>query len=731
MDNEQRSVDRPDDHAGGAPRKMTRILMRLTVVLTVALGVFAGVFQMLVDLKQEKDAVEINAMELVETLAPTAAKAVYNFDDRGAQQVAVGLFTQRAIGRVVLWETDNVFVDLEREVEPTLPSLGPFTSSDNVVLVTDLYAPDEGEGGTVIGRLQVTIDRSIVAPAIVDRMFLYFVIAVLKNFVLGALLIIVVFRGLARHMVRLAKTVDQWTPAHGPIEEPDPPKFLRDTELHVLGKKVARLAASASDAVQALERHNKQMDRANSELRDQSHGLSNELQERNETLRRLNRELSEIASRDSLTALYNRRYFEAEAYLLLQRSKDQGERAVVALVDIDYFKAYNDHYGHQQGDDCLCQVARALLEMFAEDEGLVARYGGEEFVILIPNVAAEDVDTLAQRIVDRVADLQIEHARSLNSRHVSISAGVACSENVGQFDLQELVGAADRALYSAKSSGRGKYVVASSELLHSAKSEKKATQQVIEAVRMRAFEPFFQPQVDARTGALVGLEVLARWRRADGSVATPGAFLPTAEKLGIDADIDAIVQEKALEQLRAWRREGMAPARLSMNLSENRLLSGELHALLRRFADVDPRRLAFELLESTFIERQSNAFAMRLDELRETGAAIEIDDFGTGHASLVSLASIAPARVKIARELVSPLGADARANKVVEAVVEVAQAFEIDLIAEGVETEEQAALLVRMNCPIQQGFYHGRPAPVADLEAALRANAAKPFQEVG
>lgn len=706
------------------PRKMTGILMRLTVVLTVSLGVLAGGFQMLVDLKQEKDAVEINASELVDSLAPTAAKALYDFDDRGARQVAEGLFTQRAIGRVVIWENDEVYMELARDLSPTLPNIGAITTSDVVALSRNLYNPAPSADAEIIGRLEVIVDRSMVPPAIVDRMFMYFVIAVLKNFALGALLIIVVFRGLARHIIRLAKVVDQWTPASGAILKPEPPRYLRHTELDILGSKIVGLAANASDAVRSLEISNEQINIANTELRGHSDDLSNALQERNDRLRVLNQELVEIANRDSLTSLYNRRYFEQMAAEIWDARQANGGNAIVTLIDIDFFKAYNDFYGHQQGDDCLRQVAQALRAYFDAAGGLFARYGGEEFIALLPGAEAGEVEAIAQRIVDHVADLQIEHARSLNSNYVSISVGVACRQRTAGLSLQDFIGAADRALYAAKAGGRGRYHIATEDLITAVQREEETTQRILDGMRTRAFEPFYQPQFDARTGRLIGVEVLARWRQADGAFLSPAAFLPRAEALGLDAGIDAIIQEKALEQLRVWTREGIAPDRFSMNMSENRLLSGEIQRLVERFADVDSERLAFELLEHIFVEQQSTAFQMRIDQLRECGVAVEIDDFGTGHTSLTSLATIAPERIKIARELVTPLGVDARGTKVVEAVVEMAQAFRIDLIAEGVETKRQSDLLIAMNCPIQQGYYFARPAPADEVEEMLRQNAA-------
>lgn len=716
----------PTGGGGAAPRRMSRVLMHLTVILTVGLGVVAGVFQMLVDLKQEKDGVEINATELVESLAPTASKAVYNFDERGARQVAVGLFTQRAIGRVVIWEGDSIYVEFDRELAPTLPRLGAITGGDHVVITRNLYDPADNDRAAAIGRLQVTVDRSIVPPAIVDRMLMYFAIAVLKNSLLGALLVIVVFSGLARHVVRLAKVVDDWTPTSGAIKKPEPPKYLHDTELDLLGSKIERLALTASDAVRSLEISNEKINLANSELRGQSDNLSIALSERNERLNKLNEELAEIANKDSLTGIYNRRHFEQEATKIWQTCEANKADATIALFDIDYFKAYNDFYGHQQGDECLRQVAAALGELVGETSGIFARYGGEEFIALIADVGSDQVDAIAQRFVDCVSALEIEHARSLNSNFVSISVGVACRDRIGGCSLQDFVGAADRALYEAKAAGRGRFIVASEDLVSSVKRDEQATQQILNAIRHRAFVPFYQPQIDARTGRLIGLETLARWRREDGQILPPAAFLPKAEKLGLDASIDAIVHEKALEQLRAWKRQNIAPERFSMNMSENRLLSGELHQLVDRFQDLGDVQLAFELLEATFIEQQSSVFAHRLDQLRDSGVSIEVDDFGTGHTSLVSLAMISPERIKIARELIAPLGVDARATKVVEAVVEMAQAFEIDLIAEGVETKAQSDMLLSLKCPIQQGYFYARPASAADIEPMLRANSAAP-----
>lgn len=220
---------------------MSFVLMRATLFVALILGVFAGLIQLGIDVGQEKNAVEFNAVEFIESALPAAEEAVYNYDHALAQRVADGLFTQRAISRVYLLDIDQPMVDEQRDLERTLPSIIGFTAADELVISRDLFDPQDESAW--IGSIAVTVDRSIVPPAIVNRLLLYFTLACLKNFILGLVLAGVIYASMARYFVAFTDKVQQWQPGDGPILLPVPPRFLQDTEIPALADRVSFLAS--------------------------------------------------------------------------------------------------------------------------------------------------------------------------------------------------------------------------------------------------------------------------------------------------------------------------------------------------------------------------------------------------------------------------------------------------------------------------------------------------------
>lgn len=235
-------------------RSMSSVLMRATLVVALILGMIAGLIQLAIDIGQEKEAVELNAVEFIESVLPAAEEAIYDLDDKLAGRVADGLFSQRAINRVRLFDIDQPMVDRQRRLERTLPAINGLTDKDEVIIRQDLFVPG-GEGSNeLIGRLEVTLDRSIVAPAIVNRLLLYFLLACFKNFLLGLALVGVIYASMARYFVAFAQSVQTWQPGDGPLTLPSPPRFLQRTEITMLAERVSFLASKTEHALGAMEK---------------------------------------------------------------------------------------------------------------------------------------------------------------------------------------------------------------------------------------------------------------------------------------------------------------------------------------------------------------------------------------------------------------------------------------------------------------------------------------------
>ncbi|WP_299961425.1 GGDEF and EAL domain-containing protein [uncultured Roseobacter sp.] len=709
-------------------RKMTRAMMRLTVTVTLLLSLVAGGFQLFLDLFQEMESVKNSAGSLVESMVPGAENAVWDFDKGAAARVVDGLFLQRAVTRVSIYDNDDLFYTQSRTAEQTFPILGHYLTSSETVVTRPLMEPTKSglsdSNPVLLGRIEIVVDRTIVSPNVVQRLVTYFVVAFLKNVLLCACLVMLAFSGLARHAVSLATSLSSWRPTDGAVSLEAPPKYLRNTEIETLGRNIQKLTEIASREFATLRTSNDKFADLNAALATKSENLSQTLQRKNFELKVKNQELLKLATRDGLTGAFNRRHFDQLAKEIWEDPETDLELVSIILADIDYFKKYNDHFGHGAGDICLRDVAK-LLEARATARGATfARYGGEEFIILMRSGSI--ADDLAGDIVQSVADLELGHPKSRVAKHVTISVGVAQNSVVRAKDLDDLIAAADSALYEAKRLGRNRIHTAPSDFLVATERENTLETALLTAIRNYEFEPFYQPQFDGRDGRIVGVEVLARWRKEDGSLGNPVEIFGMAKKLGIVDHVDAIIQDAAIADLSSWFKKGIAPEKFAINVSEEALLSGQI----RRLYDGQPKRiqdvLAFELLETIGFENKSTVFNMRLDELMELGVPIEIDDFGTGATSINTLSFLAPKRLKVARELVTMIGESDRGETVIKAVVEIAHSFGIDLIAEGVELEEQSRTLMDLGIPIQQGFLFARPMPATELEEMLRDEASHP-----
>lgn len=710
----------PDLTADGrmVPRRLSRVLLRVTLMLAVSLGLLSGALQIWTDLRQEKDAVQYSAEEFLASVAPSAASAAYNFYLPGAKRAVDGLFTQRAIAGVTIVNEGEIMVSKTREVTPTLPMFGAITASDEVVLSLPLYEPTDGGMDRVIGSISITVDRSIVAPAIVNRMFLYFVLATLKNTILGLLLVAVIYGALTRHVVSLAQAAARWSPTSGTIQVPEPPRLFAQTELEHLGDRIGQLAQTASWKIEEIEQSRAAAELSNNELTKKSDSLSQAVEAQNVVLQQANERLKELAERDALTSLLNRRSFDREAKAAFKTAIAESRSLAAVLIDIDFFKAYNDYYGHQKGDDCLVDVAEVLTNCTQADEMIVARYGGEEFIVLISGADADAASVFADTVHSQLSAADIDHQRSTVSGRLTASIGIAATADMyagSSASLDQLISAADEALYEAKRNGRNRTELSTREIRERVSQQRLEARLLLDAIEAKAFEPFFQPQFDASSGALVGVEALVRWKQPDGRYLSPYHFLEVADDNGFTTMIDRIVLERVSEFIERVHVQGSSIPRLSVNAPRENIIDQRYVDALIDLHSRSQVQIAVELLETSIFDAPDDALAWQLDAIKDAGIQIEIDDFGTGHTSLMSLMSLRPSRLKIARELVGPMLESNEHLRLVTSVIQIGETLGIDVLAEGVETREASEKLVELGCQLQQGYVYGKPMPAHDL----------------
>ncbi|MFY1684954.1 putative bifunctional diguanylate cyclase/phosphodiesterase [Micromonospora sp. WMMD730] len=428
----------------------------------------------------------------------------------------------------------------------------------------------------------------------------------------------------------------------------------------------------------------------------------------NENLRLVAR-LRRLAYTDQLTGLPNRLMFNRQ----LRRALREGPPVAVLLLDLDGFKQVNDRFGHATGDTLLTSIALRMRAAVGGD-GTVARLGGDEFAVLV----AGDRTVVPERLAERLlAALQPSAGEEDVGVHPSASIGIA------EFGPQhashtDVLRDADIAMYAAKAAGKSAYRTCTPALRESAVTRAELIADLRRAVDERQLHLEYQPIVDLATGVVRSAEALVRWRHPRLGLLAPAAFLPLAEETGLIVPIDRWVIHEACRAAATWRAR-VPEATVAVNIAAAHLRRPDLIATVTAAtasAGLAPRALTLELTESALIDG-SEAVLERLAQLRELGIRIAIDDFGTGYSSLSYLHRIPATELKIDRSFVARLDTDARAYATVEMVTRLAGAFDLAVVAEGVETEGQHAAVTAIGCVHGQGYRYGRPGGLSALSA--------------
>lgn len=434
---------------------------------------------------------------------------------------------------------------------------------------------------------------------------------------------------------------------------------------------------------------------------------------RNQELERAKLSMERLALRDPLTDLPNRRHFDRRVNEIQQDARGDDTRVLIS-IDLDNFKHINDTFGHQVGDRLLQHVARSLLALIDADD-FVARLGGDEFVVICAREASEDrAAALSEQIVQTFAR-PFSHDRHVCRFGASVGYAIHPAHT-----LRDGVKHADAALYDAKKSGRGAARRFQQHLYAAFSNAKRTADEIAESLDNGAFEAFFQPQFDAETLDLTGVEALARWRHPTRGLLSPDKFLPIAEDHGLLDRIDAQIFESAIELCQDAAFAGAPLPKCAVNVSLSRLKSESFLSAVTRRRDCGAT-LAFELVETSSFEVDDDTVAANLSGLREAGCEIEIDDFGSGFASITSLIKIEPHRLKIDRTLIAPLGSSERHQRLVAAIIELGRTLSVDVIAEGVETWRHVEILREIGCDAFQGFLFARPMSGAALIDFIQA----------
>jgi diguanylate cyclase (GGDEF)-like protein len=429
------------------------------------------------------------------------------------------------------------------------------------------------------------------------------------------------------------------------------------------------------------------------------------------------RRMRDLSERDNLTGLANRTTLVTKMQAALAWAHASRGRVSVLFIDLDGFKTINDVLGHSVGDLLLVEVAKRLARC-ASPEDTVARYGGDEFVIVSPSKASDARRSLPEAVLAALTEPMTMGGHEF---FVGASIGVSAFPTDGT-DAQTLLKTADIAMYAAKNRGRNCYEFYRSRMHAATDARLELSVRLRKAIHTGQLHLQYQPQVDMRNGDICGLEALARWHDEQYGEVEPAEFIKVAEASGLISLLGEWVMRTACEHAGIWRRMGLKPLRVSVNLSPLQLQRTNIVATVRRVlreTAMDPTLLELEVTESTLM-RDAETVVRRLAEFRRSGISIAIDDFGIGYSSLGQLRTLPLDRIKVDRSFISGIG-EGDTGAIARSIITLADALGLAAIAEGVETIAQQEFLLAIGCFEAQGFLYSKPLDVDAMTRLLCA----------
>lgn len=443
-------------------------------------------------------------------------------------------------------------------------------------------------------------------------------------------------------------------------------------------------------------------------------------------------QLEYVNNYDPLTNLPSKSSFKKHLELALARASRTGNNVTLILLDLDFFKRVNEGLGHANGDELLKQVAARLSKNLRDTDpisrltsgnrqDLVCHYGGDEFCLLISD---DDKSDNTIQIINRLRQ-SLSRPFHIANREItqSFSAGIACFPE-HSVNAEQLIQHADIALYQAKAQGRGRDLVYSHEMQEESLSSLTISSKLHQAIEKEQFELYYQPQIDMKTNAVVGLEALIRWQDSDGNWILPDHFIPLAEESGLIVPIGDWVIHQACKQVNHMLNSGFHIP-IAINISARQFSQPDF--IKRLLADIEYYDVPHHLLELELTERvimtDIEETTETLKELEKLGIKVSVDDFGTGYSSLSYLKKFPIDVIKIDRAFVSDADSNSEDAAIVSAIIAMATSLGLETVAEGVETKEQMEFLRTKNCTIGQGYFFSKPLSCADLHRYLNKHA--------
>ena len=477
---------------------------------------------------------------------------------------------------------------------------------------------------------------------------------------------------------------------------------------------VCAIKRAEEDLTQANELLEAQVTQRTSELKSANDKLHLDLEER----KRVEQSIRHMAHHDALTGLPNRTLFRDRLTHAMAQADRYHQKLAVLFLDLDRFKAINDTLGHNVGDQLL-KIAAERLRSCVRDCDTVARLGGDEFTVIVDDILdVQDAAVVAQKILDTLSQPFNLHGHEV---FISVSVGITLYPNDDE-SADNLLRNADSAMYRAKEYGRNNYQFYVADMNVKARARLMLESSLRRALDRGEFALYYQPRVDLLSGRVIGAEALLRWRHPEMGLVPPVEFIPILEETGMIIPVGDWVLRQASQQNRAWQDMGLPPIRMAVNLSVRQFIQKDLAESVLRIleqAGLSPEYMELEITEDLLLEHnQTNIIT--LTKLRNQGIHISIDDFGTGYSSLSYLKRLPIDTLKIDQSFVRDIDTDPDNKAIASAIIAMANSLHLNVLAEGVETDEQLAFLRAQGCNEIQGFSFSHPLPADEFERLLR-----------
>ncbi|MDU8942562.1 putative bifunctional diguanylate cyclase/phosphodiesterase [Ovoidimarina sediminis] len=645
---------------------------------------------------------------VVDTVEPTLAAAAWNFEESWIDHVLVGLdrsktweFARVDVEGLVVerarandWQPEwNILIGQLQSLIRSGEARGMnFLDTESFRLVS---RPIQFDGET-IGWFYAGFSRAVIEDSIDEAYETALVLGLTTTLVLSACVFIITGR-IVEPLVRVAGMIRQVTRGETafPVSDTDRSDEVGD---------IARAVVAFKDSAQKM----RELAASEAAARKQA-------------------EASRI---DPLTGVPNRVSLDEAGDDLAFLTPDGLQGVAFALIDLDGFKPINDTFGHRAGDRFLIEIARRLREVVRESD-LLVRLGGDEFGILFWNLRTR---SQALRMAERITEV-FEKPVDIGDREVSAQGSIGLARAIDvSARIDDLAAAADAAMYSFKRKSGTAFSIYDPVRMKARGINLNEKEELLQDIAQGNLAVFFQPKIEIATGEICGFEALARRCKPDGTIGTPGDFMPQIEAFGLQAEFNRAIFSTVLEQVRQWVDSGLDPGRVAINIDEQSLATREgreeIELLIAGHSGL-ARYITIEITEDIFINRGIEIIRDAIDRFEKLGLRISMDDFGTGYGSFRHLKEFPVHEMKIDTQFTAGIGKDKSAEVIIDGFLSIAAGLGADVVAEGVETPGQLAFLAERGCQYAQGFHFSPPLHPDDATRFLKAGEPGRFHLAG